>query len=208
MKRLFDILVSFFAILILSPVLILITILIQLTSNGPIFYFSERIGKAEKPFKLIKFRTMRPNSDKNGAFNVGLNDNRVTKIGKFLRASKLDEIPQLFNVILGQMSLVGPRPDIKNFTNLYSQDEKKILSLKPGITDWASLVNAFQYKEFNKVTDPDKYFLEKVRPTKVKLQLYYLQNNNFLLDLEILIWTFLILFLRFKKLPKKITILL
>jgi lipopolysaccharide/colanic/teichoic acid biosynthesis glycosyltransferase len=208
MKRSFDFFLSFLGILILCPVLIIISIIIKFSSKGPVFYISERVGKGEKTFKLIKFRTMKPNSDRSGFLNVGLKDNRITKIGIFLRASKLDELPQLFNVFLGQMSLVGPRPDIKNFTNLYSKDEKKILSLKPGITDWASLVNAFQYKEFNKVNDPDKYFLEKVRPTKIKLQYYYLLNNNFFLDLEILIWTFLILILRFRKLPKKITTLL
>jgi len=208
MKRPFDILVSFLGILILSPILLLISFIIKLSSKGPIFYLSERVGKDEKTFKLIKFRTMKPNSEKNGSLNVGLNDTRVTKIGKFLRSSKIDEIPQLFNVFFGQMSLVGPRPDIKNFTNLYSKDEKKILSLKPGMTDWASLVNAFQYKEFNKVNDPDKYFLERIRPIKVKLQLYYLTHKNFLLDFEIIIWTFLIVIFRFKKLPKKITKLL
>lgn len=208
MKRLFDLFVSILGLIILSPFIIFISIIIILSSKGPIFYISNRIGKNEILFKLIKFRTMLPNSDKKGSLNVRLNDTRVTRIGKVLRATKLDEIPQLFNVLIGHMSLVGPRPDVKAYTDLYSKEEKKILSLKPGMTDWASLVNAFQYKEFNKVDDPDTYFLEKIRPNKVKLQLYYLTNNNFILDIEILIWTFLIVFLRVKKLPRKITKLL
>jgi lipopolysaccharide/colanic/teichoic acid biosynthesis glycosyltransferase len=205
MKRLFDIIISSIGLLILSPLLIFIAIIIKVDSKGPVFYLSERIGKMEKPFKLIKFRSMKPNSDKNGSFNVSLKDDRVTNFGKFLRTSKIDEIPQLINVFAGEMSLVGPRPDIKAFTNLYSQKERKILSLKPGITDWASLVNAFQYKEFNKSIDPDKLFMEKIRPIKVKLQLYYLNHSSFLLDLEIIIWTFLILIFRVKKLPSKIS---
>jgi lipopolysaccharide/colanic/teichoic acid biosynthesis glycosyltransferase len=204
MKRLIDIIVSSLGLLILSPFLIVIALIIKVDSKGPVFYLSERIGKKEKPFKLMKFRSMKPNSDKNGFINVSLKDNRVTKFGKFLRSSKIDEIPQLINVLIGDMSLVGPRPDIKTFTNLYTQVERKILSLKPGITDWASLVNAFQFKEFNSSNDPDKLFIEKIRPIKVKLQLYYLEHNSFFLDLEILIWTFFILILRVKKRPIKI----
>jgi lipopolysaccharide/colanic/teichoic acid biosynthesis glycosyltransferase len=151
---------------------------------------------------------MVPNSDTKGSLNVGLNDFRVTKFGKFLRSSKIDEIPQLINVFLGQMSLVGPRPDLKAFTDLYNKEEIMILSIKPGITDWASLLNVDQYKNFPDDENLDQYFIENIRPNKVKLQIYYLKNKNFFLDLEILIWTFLIVFLKVKFLPNKITRLL
>jgi len=208
MKRTFDIIISFLGLLILSPIIIFVSLIVKLTSNGPVFYLSDRVGKNEKTFKLVKFRSMKDNSEKKGSLNVGLNDPRVTKIGKFLRSSKIDEIPQLFNVLLGHMSLVGPRPDLRVFTNLYTIQERRILSIKPGMTDWASLVNAFQYKEFNSSHDPDNLFLEKIRPIKVKFQLYYLKNRNFFLDFEIIFWTFLIVVLRVKTLPRKISSLL
>ncbi len=208
MKRMFDIILSIILILIFSPLFLVISFFIKLSSKGPIFYISERIGKDGKIFKLLKFRSMKPNSDKSGSFNVAINDSRVTKIGKILRSTKLDEIPQLFNVLCGEMSFVGPRPDIKFYTEMYTKEENKILSLKPGITDWASLVLAFQYKYFSKATDPDSFFLENIRPQKIKLQLYYLSNHSFIVDLEILFWTFLILVLNIKKLPKKINNLL
>lgn len=205
MKRTFDLIVSFFALLLFSPLFVLISVVILLTSNGPIFYFSKRVGQNSKVFKLIKFRSMLVNSDNKGSLNVSLNDSRITSFGKFLRFSKLDELPQLINVLIGQMSLVGPRPDIKFYTNMLNETEKKILNLKPGITDWASLVNAFQYREFKNSNDPDKFFLENIRPIKIKLQLYYLLNQSFLHDLEILFWTFIIIFLRVNKVPKKIS---
>jgi lipopolysaccharide/colanic/teichoic acid biosynthesis glycosyltransferase len=208
MKRLFDIIVSFLGLILLFPLFLIISVLIKFTSEGPIFYISERIGIHKKPFNLIKFRSMVPNSDTKGSLNVGLNDFRVTKFGKFLRSSKIDEIPQLINVFLGQMSLVGPRPDLKAFTDLYNKEEIMILSIKPGITDWASLLNVDQYKNFPDDENLDQYFIENIRPNKVKLQIYYLKNKNFFLDLEILIWTFLIVFLKVKFLPNKITRLL
>jgi lipopolysaccharide/colanic/teichoic acid biosynthesis glycosyltransferase len=208
MKRLFDIFVSLVVLIVLFPLVVLIAIIIKIDSKGSFLYFSERIGKDEKPFKLIKFRSMKPNSEKNGPLNVSLNDLRVTKFGKFLRSSKIDEIPQLINVLFGDMSLVGPRPDIRIFTTLYSKDEKKILSIKPGMTDWASIVNAFQYKEFKNCTDPDSFFIERIRPVKVKLQLYYLKHNNLFFDIEILFWTFIVVILRFRTIPKKIKDLL
>lgn len=204
MKRLFDIFISLILIVLFSPLIIIIIILVKITSEGPVFFRGVRVGKNGNEFKIYKFRSMIPNSEKNGKLNVSLNDSRVTKFGKFLRISKLDELPQLFNVLLGDMSLVGPRPDVKSFTDLYTGSEKNILLLKPGITDWASLVNINQYKEFTSSSDPDKLFLDKIRPIKVKLQLYYFDNHTFLDDIEILIWTALKVIFRTKHLPKKI----
>jgi lipopolysaccharide/colanic/teichoic acid biosynthesis glycosyltransferase len=205
MKRLFDFLISLVLLIILSPLLLLIAVLVKFTSKGPIFFRGERVGKNNRLFKIFKFRSMIPDSEKNGKMNVSLNDSRVTNFGKFLRVTKLDELPQIINVLIGDMSLVGPRPDIKSFTNLYSSEEKIVLTLRPGITDWASLVNINQYKEFTQSEDPDKFFLDKIRPIKVKLQLYYYYNRTFLNDLEILFLTAIKVIFRFKYLPRKIT---
>jgi lipopolysaccharide/colanic/teichoic acid biosynthesis glycosyltransferase len=208
MKRLLDFTVSLILIILLSPVILIISILVKITSRGPVFFRGLRVGKNGKEFKIFKFRSMIPNAEKLGKLNVSMNDSRVTKFGKFLRATKLDELPQLFNVMFGQMSLVGPRPDVRSFTDLYLDSEKKILTLKPGITDWASLVNINQYKDFSKVNDPDKIFLEHIRPIKVKLQLYYFDHHSFWADIEILLWTFFKVVFKSPSLPKKINTLI
>lgn len=204
MKRLLEFTVSLILIILLSPVILIISILVKVTSRGPVFFRGLRVGKNGKEFKIFKFRSMIPNAEKLGKLNVSINDSRVTKFGKFLRATKLDELPQLFNVMFGQMSLVGPRPDVRSFTDLYLDSEKKILTLKPGITDWASLVNINQFKYFSKVNDPDKIFLEHIRPIKVKLQLYYFEHHSFCVDIEILLWTFFKVIFKSPLLPKKI----
>lgn len=205
MKRFFDFFISLVLLITFSPIFLLVSIIIKITSKGPIFYRGYRVGKNKRLFRIFKFRSMIPASENNGKINVSLNDSRVTKFGKFLRVSKLDELPQLINVFIGNMSLVGPRPDLKAFTNLYSNEEEKILSLRPGITDWASLVNINQYRDFTLSEDPDKLFLEKIRPIKVKLQLYYYENHTFLDDLEILFWTLLKVIFKVPHLPEKIT---
>ena len=202
MKRFFDIVLSFFGILILSPVLLVLALITGVTSPGGVFFRGERVGRNGKSFRIIKFRSMIKNAEGNGKWNVGDNDNRITKWGHFLRKSKLDELPQLFNVFIGDMSLVGPRPELRVYTDMYTEEERRILDNRPGITDWASMANMEQYKVFTEASDPDEAYLTLLRPLKLKLQLYYRDNRNLWMDFVILVLTFLKVIFRFKKLPK------
>lgn len=204
MKRIFDIVCSFFGLVILSPLFIILIILISCTSKGGPFFRGVRVGRHGKPFKIFKFRSMRVNSEGNGKWNIGDKDPRITKIGHFLRKTKLDEIPQLINVFIGQMSFVGPRPELQYYIDMYTDKEKPILDLKPGITDWASLVNMKQFEGFTNASDPDEYYLKQVRPLKLKLQLYYRYNHSFWNDIYCIIVTVLKVFTRSDKLPKDI----
>jgi lipopolysaccharide/colanic/teichoic acid biosynthesis glycosyltransferase len=203
-KRLFDIGFSLVSILLLLPLIIVISIIILLSSGSPVLYKSQRVGLNGKIFNLYKFRTMKVNSEKIGPLNVASNDNRITKIGGILRRSKIDEIPQFINVFIGDLSIVGPRPDIKFYTDQYNQDERKILSILPGITDWASLVNFSQHSDFLKSSDPDTTFKEQIRPIKIILQMYYLEHRNFIEDLLIILLTALKFFFKVTYLPSKI----
>ena len=205
LKRVFDLFVSTIGILLLSPILLIISILVVTTSKGGVFFRGERVGKNGKLFKILKFRSMKEDSEGKGKWNVGSDDPRVTKFGSFLRKTKLDELPQLFNVFLGQMSLVGPRPELKYYVDMYTEREMPILDLRPGVTDWASMVNFSQYKAFTEAEDSDVEYLENIRPLKLELQLYYRYNRSFLEDLKILFWTGWKIISRTKKLPKKIT---
>jgi lipopolysaccharide/colanic/teichoic acid biosynthesis glycosyltransferase len=139
-----------------------------------------------------------------GKWNIGENDPRITKWGHFLRKTKLDELPQLINVFIGNMAMVGPRPELQVYVNMYTEKEKPILDLRPGITDWASMVNIAQYKDFTAAKDPDQAYLQVIRPLKLRLQLYYRYHRNLWMDLRILNWTVLKVIFRFKKLPKKV----
>lgn len=208
MKRIFDFVVSLVALIILSPIFIVLSIIIITTSKGGVFFRGERVGKNGKIFKIFKFRSMLKDSEGKGKWNVGNNDPRVTKIGVFLRKTKLDELPQLINVIKGEMSLVGPRPELKYYIDKYTDKEMPILDMRPGITDWASMVNIAQFKVFTEADDPDLAYEKNIRPIKLKLQLFYRYNNSFLGDIQILIWTVFKVVTRTKKLPKKIELLL
>lgn len=204
MKRIFDLIASILGIIILSPIFLIVSLLIILDSPGGVFFRGERVGQFGKIFRIYKFRSMKPNCEGKGKWNVGDNDDRITKIGHFLRKSKLDEIPQLINVIKGEMSLVGYRPELKYYTDMYTDEEKKILDLKPGITDWASMTNFDQFKSFTEAKDPDIFYLEKVRPLKLKLQLYYRYNNNFWTDIYCIFYTVYKVVTHSQKLPKNI----
>jgi len=203
-KRLLDILLSFLGIIILSPLFIILSLLVLFSSKGGIFFRGVRVGQYGKPFKILKFRSMRPNSEGNGKWNVGDNDNRITKIGHFLRKTKLDELPQLFLVFIGKMSFVGPRPELQYYIDMYTSEEKKILEMKPGITDWATMVNMKQFEEFTKSNDPDEYYLTMVRPLKLKLQLYYYQTRSLGKDAQIVFLTIYKVITRSNKLPRDI----
>lgn len=189
MKRLFDLISSIFGLLILIPILGFILFKILSEDGGHVFYRGERIGLHGKPFRIFKFRTMVVDAEKMGASSTADDDERITRIGSFLRKYKLDELPQLFNVLVGDMSLVGPRPEVKKFTDLYTDEEKVILTVRPGITDWASLGNPDEGALLKGSTDPDKDYLEKIRPEKIRLQLKYVREQSFWTDIKIVFLT-------------------
>lgn len=204
MKRLFDFLLSLFGLLILSPLLLVLSFLIVCGSDGGVFFRGVRVGQHGVPFKIYKFRSMRSDSEGNGKWNVGDKDDRITSIGHFLRKSKLDELPQLINVLKGEMSLVGPRPELQFYVEMYTEKEMPILDLKPGITDWASITNFEQFKGFTQAEDPDVFYLRKVRPLKLKLQLYYRYHHTFLTDIKCIFWTIFKVITHSQKLPGEI----
>lgn len=207
MKRLFDFVVSLLGVVVLSPLFLIVSIVIVTDSKGGVFFRGIRVGKNGKTFRIFKFRSMRPDCEGKGKWNVGDNDNRITKVGHFLRKTKLDELPQLLNVIKGEMSLVGPRPELKYYVDLYNEEEKAILDLKPGITDWASMTNFEQFKGFTEASDPDKYYLETIRPLKLKLQLYYRYNHSFFGDIKCIVWTVYKVVFHSQKLPKDVQVI-
>lgn len=189
LKRLFDLSASLIAILLLSPLLILIALFVILGSSGGAFFHQERIGKNAKPFTLFKFRTMRSNSEASGQITVGERDHRITKTGYFLRKYKLDELPQLFNIVLNQMSIVGPRPEVKKYVSLYNERQLKVLSVKPGLTDLASLEYIDENKILGEAEDPDQTYVEEIMPKKLELNLEYIEKQSLLFDLKIIFKT-------------------
>ena len=189
LKRLFDIVCSVIGLVLLSPLFLIIAILIKKEDGGPVFYRGVRIGRYGKPFKIFKFRTMVVNADKIGGPSTADDDPRITKIGKLLRKYKLDELPQLINVLKGEMSIVGPRPEVAYYVNMYTDEEKAILNVKPGITDWASIWDSDEGAILAGSEDPEKAYMEKIRPTKIKLQLKYVKERSFLVDLKIIFMT-------------------
>jgi len=196
-KRLFDVFFSGLGLLILSPLLIIFALIIKLTSPGPVFYRGTRIGKNFRPFRIFKFRTMVISAEKIGGPSTREEDPRVTKIGKFLRKYKLDEFPQLINVFRGEMSLVGPRPEVPEYANLYQGEEKIVYTVKPGMTDYASLWNIDEggaLKNAENTEETEKIYLEEIRPEKVRLQMKYVETRSFMLDLKIVIKTILKVF--------------
>ena len=196
-KRLFDIIFSSLGLLILSPILITFAIIIKLTSPGPVFYRGVRAGKDFKEFKIYKFRTMVVNAEEIGGPSTREGDPRVTKIGRFLRKYKLDESPQLINVFKGEMSLVGPRPEVLEYAKLYQGEEKIVYTIKPGMTDHASLwdINEAEIlKDAKTFEETEKIYLEKIRPEKVHLQMKYVKEMSLWTDIKILWRMFLKLF--------------
>lgn len=188
-KRLFDVVAVIIGLLFLSPLLLLIAGLIKLEDGESVFYRGIRVGLHGKPFRIFKFRTMVVDAERLGASSTADDDQRITKVGKVLRRYKLDELPQLINVLVGDMSLVGPRPEVKKFTDLYTEEEKAILTIRPGITDWASLWNSDEGALLKGSVDPDRDYLEKIRPEKIRLQLKYVRERSFWTDLGIIFLT-------------------
>ncbi len=190
LKRVFDILFSFLGIIILSPVFLIIAIIIKADSKGPVIYKQVRVGRSGKDFSLLKFRTMRTDSDKEGLLTVGGRDSRITKSGYNLRKYKADEFPQLINVFKGDMSFVGPRPEVRKYVNLYSESQRKVLDVRPGITDIASIKYRNENELLESSKDPENYYINEIMPDKIRLNLEYLKNRSFFKDLKIIFQTF------------------
>lgn len=189
MKRIFDIVFSTIGLLILSPFFLLISMFIVIGSGFPVFYLQKRVGKNGKDFSLFKFRTMRKNADKAGLLTVGGRDPRVTSIGYYLRKYKLDELPQLLNVLFGTMSLVGPRPEVRKYVDLYTEEQKKVLQVKPGITDYASIEYFNENELLAASKDPETTYIKEVMPAKLELNKKYLEDPGLLSDLKIITMT-------------------
>lgn len=204
MKRLFDIVASGVGLILLSPIFLILSVMIVIDSPGGVFFRGPRVGKKGKTFRIFKFRSMVKDCEGKGKWNVGDNDDRITRTGHFLRKTKLDEIPQLINVFIGDMSFVGPRPELQVYVDMYTDEEKKILDLKPGITDYASMVNIAQFETFTKAIDPDVAYLKYIRPLKLKLQLFYREHHSFWGDIRLIFWTIYKVLTHSDKLPKEI----
>ena len=189
LKRALDIICSFIGLIILTPFLILISIVIVSTSGLPVFFIQKRVGKNNKDFGLFKFRTMKNGADKKGLLTVGGRDPRITTVGYYLRKYKLDELPQLLNVFFGTMSLVGPRPEVRKYVDLYNEEQKKVLVVKPGITDYASLEYFSENELLAKSTQPEETYINQIMPAKLELNKKYISYNNVLVDIKIIFKT-------------------
>lgn len=189
-----DLVVSLLGLILLAPFFLIFAILIKMDSRGPVFYRQERVGKQAKLFKLFKFRTMRIGSDKAAAITVGKRDPRITPVGHILRKFKLDELPQLINVLSGEMSLVGPRPELKKFVDLYNEQQLKVITVKPGITDYASI----QFRNENELlegkADPIDFYIKEIMPAKLEMNLRYIKEKNFWRDIGIILKTIVLIF--------------
>ena len=189
MKRLFDICASLPALVLLSPLFLLISLLIVLGSKGGVFYRQQRVGRNGKPFFLFKFRSMRPQSDTGSLITIGGRDSRITREGYFLRKYKLDELPQLLNIIRGDMSIVGPRPEVQRYVDLYTPEQKKVLSVRPGLTDWASIEYMDENELLGKSSDPEYTYIHEIMPAKLELNLRYIREASLITDLKIIFLT-------------------
>lgn len=191
MKRLFDIFVSFIVLMLFLPFGIIISIAILCESKGGVFYRQQRVGKNGVPFRLWKFRTMRVNADKLGKLTVGMRDPRITRVGYFIRKSKLDEFPQFINVLLGEMSVVGPRPEVQEYVDLYTPEQREVLSVKPGITDYASLEYFKENELLGQSENPRETYIHEIMPAKIALNKRYIANPTLSQDIKIMWLTFL-----------------
>lgn len=190
LKRTFDLIVSSLGLLILSPLFLVLALWIKCDSPGPILYRQRRVGRGSKDFWLFKFRSMRVGADKAGLITVGGRDPRVTRSGYYIRKYKLDELPQLINVFRGDMSLVGPRPEVRKYVNLYTLEQLKVLHVRPGITDPASIRYRNENELLCQVSDPERYYQNVIMPDKLKINLDYISHASFINDLKIIFYTF------------------
>jgi lipopolysaccharide/colanic/teichoic acid biosynthesis glycosyltransferase len=188
-KRIFDIFFSLIVLTVLSPVLLFVIIFILSESNGGAFFHQIRVGKDGKEFRLHKFRTMKPASENSGQLTVGMRDSRITKVGYYLRKSKLDEMPQLWNILVGEMSVVGPRPEVSKYVAMYSEQQRQVLCVKPGLTDYASIKYVKENEILEKSSNPEQTYIEEIMPEKLALNIQYIQEKSMLVDLKIIVNT-------------------
>ncbi len=186
LKRCFDVVFSILGLCILSPILIFIAVLIKIDSKGPVLFVQERVGKNNIDFNIFKFRTMRVQSQKKGLLTLGNNDSRITKIGYFLRRYKIDEFPQLINILKGDMSFVGPRPELRYYVNFYNEDDMQIFAVRPGITGLASLKYRNEVELLKAVENPEDFFIHTIIPDKLKYNKEYIRKRNFFFDLKLI----------------------
>lgn len=178
MIRFFDVTFSLLGLVLLSPLFLVLYLIIILESRGGGFYVQQRVGKGGRQFGLCKFRSMRVGSDKRGLITIGEHDSRVTRAGVFIRKYKLDELPQLWNVLKGDMSLVGPRPEVEKYTRLYTPEQQRVLSVRPGITDWASIEYMDENRILGAAKDPDRAYVEEIMPAKIALNMRYIEHRT------------------------------
>lgn len=190
MKRFFDIVASGFGLIILSPLFLIIAIWIKLDSKGPVFYRQVRVGRYNKDFRIFKFRSMRVGADKGSLVTIGGRDPRVTRSGYWIRKFKLDELPQLINVFIGDMSLVGPRPEVRHYVDYWTPEQMNVLDVRPGITDPASIKFRNENELMEKSENPEKYYIEVIMQEKIKLYLEYVEKHNFFYDIGLIFKTF------------------
>lgn len=188
-KRAFDISTSLIALILLSPLILVVSILIITDSKGGAFFHQIRVGRNGREFKLHKFRTMRPAAESGGQLTVGMRDSRITKIGYTLRRYKLDELPQLWNILVGEMSVVGPRPEVPKYVAMYSPEQRKVLNVRPGLTDYASIKYVNENEVLEKSSDPEKTYIEEIMPEKLELNLKYIEKQSLITDIKILLDT-------------------
>ena len=190
MKRLFDVVASGVGLLLLSPLFLLVAIWIKLDSPGPVFYRQVRVGRYNRAFRISKFRSMRVGADKGSLVTIGGRDPRVTRSGYFIRKFKIDELPQLINVFIGDMSLVGPRPEVRHYVNYWTKEQLHVLDVRPGITDPASIKFRNENELLKKAEDPEKYYIEVIMQEKLRLYLKYVEKHNFWYDIKLIFQTF------------------
>jgi lipopolysaccharide/colanic/teichoic acid biosynthesis glycosyltransferase len=194
LKRLFDILASSVALILLLPALLMIGLAVAVGSPGGVFFRQQRVGKDGREFRLLKFRTMRPGSEAQGQITVGERDPRITGIGHFLRRTKLDELPQLINILKGEMSVIGPRPEVPRYVALYTTEQRKVLSVRPGLSSLASIAYINENEVLGRSSDPERTYIEEVMPAKLDLDLKYVREQSVALDIKVIVGTLARLF--------------
>lgn len=190
MKRLFDIVAGGLGLLILSPLFLVLAVWIRLDSEGPVFYRQTRVGRHNRDFRIFKFRSMKEGADKQGLITVGGHDPRITRSGYFIRRYKLDELPQLINVFLGDMSLVGPRPEVRKYVDMYTPEQMHVLDVRPGITSLASIRYRNENELLDKADDPDRFYIDVIMQDKLAIDLEYVRQASFWYDIKLIIRTF------------------
>ncbi len=195
-KNIFDFIFGLIGLIILSPIILIISIIVKMTSDGPVFFLQKRVGLNGKPFSIFKFRTMVDNAENEGLKITTDSDERITKVGSFLRKFKLDELPQIFNILNGDMSFVGPRPEVPKYVSLYTLEQRRVLTVKPGVTDLASIIFKNENELLGQSEDPERTYIEKIMPEKLRINLEYVENISLFNDIRLIFKTIKEVFFR------------